>query len=312
MGSPFQLRITALALGMAVLSPAWAETPAQVQQRLEQYRQQDEAAAQRRALQAVEAAQRRERTLQWQEQRRREEYARRWKCYGAKEIDGLLWRQQKDGTWVTSAKDATGAVACASDKPPGGEEPGTRPRFQSLVAGDRLWVKVRASISIAELASALAQDETRLARLNDVDEDHNFQAGDWLVLPSQSSRQAKQLASIDTSEMRRTPPLDSAQVRFGDTLAKIALRYNVTIMELLSLNPGLQGDRLVAGKWIQVARSTPDRSRMILGLAPSASGGLRWPDQSLFQSGGTGPTFSADQLIGVNCISLMVNRKPPF
>lgn len=73
-------------------------------------------------------------------------------------------------------------------------------------AADRLWVKVRSSISIEQLASALAQDESRLARLNDVDEDHQFQRGDWLVLPSQSSRTVKQLASIDTSELRRTPP----------------------------------------------------------------------------------------------------------
>ena len=51
---------------------------------------------------------------------------------------------------------------------------------------------------------------------------------------------------------------------------------------------------------------------MILGLKPSASGGLSWPDKSLFESGGTGPTFSADQLIGVNCTSLMVNRKLPY
>jgi len=149
-------------------------------------------------------------------------------------------------------------------------------------AGDRLWVKVRSSITIEELANALNQDETRLARLNDVDEDHSFQTGDWLVLPGQSSRQAKQLASIDTSELRRTPPQDSAQVRFGDTLAKIAERYNVTIKELLSLNPGLEAARLVVGTQIQVARSTPGRSRMILGLAPSASGGLSWPEQPGF------------------------------
>jgi len=160
---------------------------------------------------------------------------------------------------------------------------------------DRLWVKVRSSVSIEELSIALKQDETRLARLNDVNEDHQFQSGDWLVLPSQSSREAKQLASIDTSELRRTPPVDSppppqeaARVRFGDTLAKIAQRYNVTIKELLSLNPGLEAARLVVGTQIQVARSTPGRSRLILGLTPSASGGLSWPEQPSF-GGNTSP-----------------------
>ena len=169
------LRLTPLALGLAVCIPAIAETPQQVQQRLDQYRQQDEAAAKRRAEQQLEAAQRRERTRQRQEQRRREEYARRWKCYGAREIDDLLWRQQKDGTWVTSAKLATGAIPCVPDKPPEGDL-GTRPRL------------------------------------------------------------------------------------------------------------------------------------------PSASAGLAWPEQPRFGSCGTctGPTFSADQLIGVNCTSLMVNRKLPY
>jgi murein DD-endopeptidase MepM/ murein hydrolase activator NlpD len=163
-------------------------------------------------------------------------------------------------------------------------------------SNDRLWVKVRSSVSIEELASALAQDETRLAKLNDVDEDHHFKSGDWLVLPSQSSRQVKQLAAVDTSELRRTPPLealpepgDQPQVRFGDNLRKIAQRYNLTISELLRLNPSLQAARLVVGTQIRVAQSAPGRSRMVLGLAPSASGGLSWPDQPSFSPDGTDP-----------------------
>ena len=165
-----------------------------------------------------------------------------------------------------------------------------------LAAGpstDRVWVKVRSSVSIEELATALDQDETRLARLNDVDEDHQFQNGDWLVLPSQSSRHVKQLVAIDTSELRRTPPMEAlpepqqpARVRFGDSLIKIAQRYNLTLSELLRLNPGLEAARLVVGTQIRTAQSTPNRSRMILGLKPSASGGLSWPEQ---------PGFGADQ-----------------
>jgi LysM repeat protein len=153
------------------------------------------------------------------------------------------------------------------------------------IATDRIWVKVRSSISIGELANQLAQDESRLAKLNDVDEDHSFNSGDWLVLPSQSSRKAKQLAAIDTSEMRRTPPLanapdpeEPARIRLGDSLAKIAARYNLSISEFLRLNPGLQAARLVAGTPIRVSQSTPSRTRMILGLKPTNSGGLSWPE----------------------------------
>ena len=166
----------------------------------------------------------------------------------------------------------------------------------ALPSSDRVWVKVRSSVSIEELATALSQDESRLARLNDVDEDHQFQSGDWLVLPSQSSRQVKQLASVDTSELRRTPPLESlpepsepARVRFGDNLVKIAQRYNLTLAELLRLNPGLEAARLVVGTQIRTVQSSPNRSRMILGLKPTASGGLSWPEQPGFGYGQPNP-----------------------
>ena len=154
------------------------------------------------------------------------------------------------------------------------------------VSAGLLWVKVRKPITIEELASSLRQDESGLAKLNGVDEDHQLKSGDWLVLPSQSSRLVKQLAAVDTSELRRTPPQaaapeagEPARVRFGDTLLKIAQRYNLTITELLRLNPTLQAARLVVGTQIDVAQSAPGRNRMVLGLAPTGSGGLGLPDQ---------------------------------
>lgn len=206
----------------------------------------------------------------------------------------------------TAAIGAVGSVvvpSLADSRPqylPAPAEPPASPD-QLLAAlplrNDRLWVKVRSSISIEQLASQLAQDETKLAKLNDVNEDHEFSRGDWLVLPSQSSKKAKQLASIDTSELRRTPPLapppepqEPARIRFGESIAEVAKRYNLSISELLRLNPGLQAANLVAGTQIRVANSTPGRSRMILGLKPTASGGLSWPDQPNFGPGGSDPS----------------------
>ena len=169
-------------------------------------------------------------------------------------------------------------------------------------ATDRLWVKVRQSVSLEDLASQLAQDESKLARLNDVDEDHRFNSGDWLVLPSQSIKQAKQLAGIDTSELRRTPPLaappepqEPGRVRFGDSLIKIAQRYNLSISELLQLNPGLRAARLVVGTQIRLAQSSPGRSRLLLGLKPVGSGGLSWPDSPDFGLGEGGSGFGGGQ-----------------
>ena len=150
---------------------------------------------------------------------------------------------------------------------------------------DKIWVKVRRPISIEELSSSLKLDEERLAKLNDVNEDHNFRQGDWVVVPSQQSRQIKQLAAIDTSELRRTPPLHSlppveerAIVRFGDTVVKIAQRYGLTLQELLRLNPGLETARLVVGSQVRLAQASSGRTRMVLGLKPTTSGGISWPE----------------------------------
>ena len=81
------------------------------------------------------------------------------------------------------------------------------------------------------------------------------------------------------------PPEPSAVVRFGDTLLKISQRYGLTMAELLRLNPGLDTARLVVGSQIQVARSSPGSSRLLLGLAPVGSGGLSYPDTPSFGGG---------------------------
>jgi murein DD-endopeptidase MepM/ murein hydrolase activator NlpD len=76
------------------------------------------------------------------------------------------------------------------------------------------------------------------------------------------------------------PPVQTrGVVRFGDTLLKIAQRYGVTIRDLLRFNPGLDAARLVAGTEIQLVQSAPVRQRAVLGLRPSTSGGLSWPEQ---------------------------------
>ena len=101
-------------------------------------------------------------------------------------------------------------------------------------------------------------------------------------LPSQSA-----LIALDGAGPRRLPPPPPpvsvpTVVRLGDTLLKIAQRHGLTIGELLQLNPGLETARLVVGSQVQVAQSSPGRSRMLLGIAPVGSGGLSWPELPRF------------------------------
>lgn len=156
----------------------------------------------------------------------------------------------------------------------------------AALPSDRLWVRVRQSVSLTELSRQMGLQSQSLASLNDVGPSHRFQRGEWVVLPGQQSRQAERIAALDSAQMRRTPPPPSAPppvqtkgvVRLGDTLLQIAQRYGVTMQELLRFNPGLDTARLVAGTEVQLVQSAPVRQRAVLGLRPSTSGGLSWPD----------------------------------
>ena len=110
-----------------------------------------------------------------------------------------------------------------------------------------------------------------------------------LASPSADTLIAQEIESPRRPTLPPPPPPTttvSTVVRLGDTLLKIAQRYGLTMGELLQLNPGLETARLVVGSQVQVVRSAPGRSRMLLGLAPVGSGGLSWPEL---------PSFGNDQ-----------------
>ncbi|MEX1317052.1 MAG: peptidoglycan DD-metalloendopeptidase family protein [Synechococcaceae cyanobacterium] len=157
----------------------------------------------------------------------------------------------------------------------------------ALPSSDRLWMRVRQPVTVADLSRQIGLQSHSLATLNDVGTSHRFQRGEWVVLPGQQNHVAQRVAALDSSDVRRTPPPPSSPppvqtkgvVRLGDTLLQIAQRYGVTMQELLRFNPGLDTARLVAGTEIQLVQSAPVRQRAVLGLRPSTSGGLSWPDQ---------------------------------
>lgn len=155
---------------------------------------------------------------------------------------------------------------------------------------DTVWVPVRQTVTIEELSLHLSEDETRLARLNATNEDHRFQPGDWLAVPSAKSSEVARVASLDLSGLRSSLPvmapppvaaLNAGMVRMGDTLMTLAQRYGLTLADLLRLNPELETSRLVVGSLVRVAPSpvgAASRTRSTIAIKPTGSGGVSWPD----------------------------------
>ncbi|MCP9809091.1 M23 family metallopeptidase [Cyanobium sp. HWJ4-Hawea] len=166
-------------------------------------------------------------------------------------------------------------------------------------SADKIWVKVTQPLGIEDLSLRLRLSASKLAELNEVLPDHRFNPGDWLVVPAKQSAQIRRLVSVDSSELRRTPPLaelppveEGPVVRLGDNLKKIAIRYGVTLQQLLQLNPSLDTAKLVVGSEIKIAQAYPGRPRLILGLQPTGSGGISWPELPTF--GNSDRPYGAD------------------
>jgi murein DD-endopeptidase MepM/ murein hydrolase activator NlpD len=89
-----------------------------------------------------------------------------------------------------------------------------------------------------------------------------------------------QLVAASLTSIQAPPPVPTkGVVRLGDTLFKIAQRYGTSMQDILRFNPGLDTAKLVAGTEIQLVQAAPaPRPRAVLGLRPSTSGGLSWPD----------------------------------
>lgn len=300
-----------------------------IRTRLEEYRNRDIENELLR-IHRLEAAEetRRDQATAYAE-KKRQDYLRTWNQYGELEVNWLSWNKEKDGTWVATSRLLGGEFTSVFPETTNKYNFNSRAPQCNYFAGepslclsvDKIWVKVRQAINIGELSSILSLDKYSLAKLNDVNEDHYFYLGDWLVLPSHKSRQIKQLAVIDSSELRRTPPLllppveERAIVRFGDTVVKIAQRYGLTLQELLRLNPGLETARLVVGSQVRLAQASSSRTRMVMGLKPTTSGGISWPELPGFDGLNASKTVSIPQLIfpdrrriAVSCKVLKVNH----
>jgi murein DD-endopeptidase MepM/ murein hydrolase activator NlpD len=67
-------------------------------------------------------------------------------------------------------------------------------------------------------------------------------------------------------------------VRFGDTLDSIANRYQLSVDQLVQLNPQLRTSPLIVGRQLKVTTDSRLRVHHLISLRPATSGGVSWPD----------------------------------
>ena len=76
-----------------------------------------------------------------------------------------------------------------------------------------------------------------------------------------------------------SPAVSSRIVRFGDTIEGIARRYNLSVDQLLRLNPELRSSPLVVGQTLRVqSASQAPRVHSLLSLRPSTVVGVSGPE----------------------------------
>lgn len=111
-----------------------------------------------------------------------------------------------------------------------------------------------------------------------------------------SLREADQEAAAPATSTNTTSPQARADsedlssygqkgvVRFGDTLNSIARRYQLTVDQLIGLNPEIQSQGLIVGRQLNVSQDSRLRIHQLISLRPSASGGVSWPETPDYSS----------------------------
>ncbi|MEZ0348440.1 MAG: peptidoglycan DD-metalloendopeptidase family protein [Thermus sp.] len=109
------------------------------------------------------------------------------------------------------------------------------------------WVvyEVRPGDTLAGIASRYGVDPRHILWSSGL-QDYRLQVGERLFIP---------LVAGEERPPRVPPGVEAYRVRPGDTLAGIASRYGVSVLDLVSANPSLESlDRLVAGSVLYVPR----------------------------------------------------------
>lgn len=164
----------------------------------------------------------------------------------------------------------------------------TPPSAATGLPTDRLWIKVRGAATLASLAQTLKLSSARLALINDVDEDHAFSRGEWLVIPARSLRLAHRSPALDSRQALPSVPLvappdpeGSQAVRPTSAvmpLLRAVQSVGPVVNEVLRQSPGDETARLLSAQSGQQAQAGGFRPRVLVASRPLTSGGLSWPE----------------------------------
>lgn len=147
--------------------------------------------------------------------------------------------------------------------------------FICMFFNHRIFTALLSTSVVLPLSAALATDiqltsasNDLFAALRDVDQGSSRPRGDRLppspppLLPAEDA----------------THSLPKGVVRFGDTLDSIANRYQLSVDQLVQLNPDLRSSPLIVGRQLKVSSESRLRVHQLISLKPSTSGGVSWPD----------------------------------
>jgi membrane-bound lytic murein transglycosylase D len=160
--------------------------------------------------------------------------------------------------------------------------------------------KVRSGETLSEIATRYRVRVSELTSLNGLRSRHRIHIGQKLRLPENShSRPGRPRASLAT-EPRQAPPADGVyRVRPGDSLEKIADRFDVTEQDLLSWNTIRNRHRIDAGQTMRVGPS-PAAAKTPAETPAKTSRALVHPDSiAEFTPSGSKPAGSVSEASGV-------------
>ena len=107
--------------------------------------------------------------------------------------------------------------------------------------------------------------------------------------PSESSSEAP----IPAVGQGGSTTVSNRIVRFGDTVEGIAQRYNLSVDQLMRLNPELRRSPLVVGQTLRVqSASQAPRVQRLLSLRPSTSAGVSGPETPDYDPSEPRPSLS--------------------